>query len=176
MAYFDQFFPWFGDMLALGGNILILILLVAMLMWGFIFERFFYFWFAFPIQTLNAVSQWKGRSEHRSWYAQQFKKRLLLYLNWGLERNVSLIRMLIIVCPFLGLLGTVLGMLEVFDGMAATGNNSAKTTAAGVSKATVSTMAGMVVAISGLLVSVFLERRIKQEKHKIEMQLSTDVT
>ncbi|CAN0602343.1 unnamed protein product, partial [Ectocarpus sp. 12 AP-2014] len=42
-------------------------------------------------------------------------------------------------------------MLEVFDALAATGSNNPRSMAAGVSKATVSTLAGMVVAIVGLL-------------------------
>ena len=52
-----------------------------------------------------------------------------------------------------------MGMLEIFDALAITGNNSARTTAGGVSKATVSTMAGMVVAISGLMVSNYLIKK-----------------
>ena len=58
------------------------------------------------------------------------------------------------------LLGTVMGMLEIFDALAVTGNNSARTTAGGVSKATISTMAGMVAAISGLMISNYLLKKV----------------
>ena len=66
-----------------------------------------------------------------------------------LETGLSFIKVLYVVAPLLGLLGTVLGMLEVFDALAATGSNNPRSMAAGVSKATVSTLAGMVVAIGG---------------------------
>jgi hypothetical protein len=79
----------------------------------------------------------------------------------------SLINTLIKVCPLLGLLGTVVGMLEVFDALAATGSNNPRSMAAGVSKATVSTLAGMVVAIVGLLAA----SRVS-ERHAIERSAS----
>lgn len=174
MAYLDSLFPWFADMLSLGGSILLVIVIISVMMWGYVFERFVYFWLIFPREKKNAFELWRQRKDHRSWYALKFNRRLQLYLVWGLDNHISMIRMLIVICPFLGLLGTVLGMLEVFDGMAATGNNSAKTTAAGVSKATVSTMAGMVVAISGLLITIVLDRKVKKEKIEIAAIFTAD--
>jgi biopolymer transport protein ExbB len=72
--------------------------------------------------------------------------------------------------PLLGLLGTVTGMLEVFDAMAATGSNNARLMAAGVSKATVSTLAGMVVAIMALLTTTVIERRVALERDRLGHQ------
>ena len=60
------------------------------------------------------------------------------------------VKTLVALCPMLGLLGTVTGMIEVFDVMAAGGGNT-RGMAAGVSKATLPTMAGMVAAPLGLL-------------------------
>ena len=71
------------------------------------------------------------------------------------------------ICPLLGLLGTVLGMLEVFDALAATGANNPRAMAAGVSKATVSTLAGMVVAIFGLLANLLAERRAVSSREQL---------
>jgi biopolymer transport protein ExbB len=66
----------------------------------------------------------------------------------------------------LGLLGTVTGMIEVFDVMAS-GSGNARGMAAGVSKATLPTMAGMVAAISGMLFSVQLSRKIMDESEHV---------
>ena len=155
----DIYIPWLGDLLALGGNVLLIILLVTALMWTLIIERFIYHWFKHPKQMQVAMNLWRSRQEHQSWYARQYRQFLISRVCMPLERNIDLIKTLVILCPLLGLLGTVVGMLEVFDVMALTGSNSARSTAAGVSKATISTMAGMVVALSGLMVSVFLKRR-----------------
>ena len=51
----------------------------------------------------------------------------------------------------MGLMGTVTGMIEVFDVMAISGSGNPRSMAAGVSKATVPTMAGMVAALVAAL-------------------------
>jgi biopolymer transport protein ExbB len=66
-----------------------------------------------------------------------------------------------------GLLGTVTGMIEVFDVMASTGSGNARGMAAGVSKATLPTMAGMVAALSGMLFSIQLERFARDESERV---------
>ena len=159
-------------MLDIGGEIFLVILFLAAMLWALVIERIYYLWVDGPMYILSETSQWLGREDRKSWYAQKFRERILLNIRWQINARLSLIRILIIICPLLGLLGTVLGMLEVFDGMAVSGSNNAKSTAAGVSKATVSTMAGMVVAISGLLVSIIIERRAKHEKLRAEQQLT----
>jgi len=58
--------------------------------------------------------------------------------------------------PLFGLLGTVTGMIEVFQVMAFSGGGDARAMAGGVSKATLPTMAGMVVALSGVFASIYL--------------------
>ncbi|WP_317932395.1 MotA/TolQ/ExbB proton channel family protein [Halioxenophilus sp. WMMB6] len=165
--FFDNYFPWFGDLLELGGNILLLIILIAFLMWGMIIERLLFFQFAYPSYARQAYQLWLARSDRRSWFAQQFRTRLLAQLKCVLNQHLGIINTLVKICPLAGLLGTVLGMLEVFDAVAATGANSPRATAAGVSKATISTMAGMVVAISGLLLASMLSRRAQAEQELI---------
>jgi biopolymer transport protein ExbB len=65
-------------------------------------------------------------------------------------------------------------LLEIFDALAVTGNNSTRTTAGGVSKATVSTMAGMVVAISGLMISNYLIDKATAMKLVFQEKLTLD--
>ena len=77
-------------------------------------------------------------------------------------------------CPLLGLLGTVLGMLEVFDAVAATGSNNPRSTASGVSKATVTTMAGMVVAIASMLAINVVSRRLTAEGNRLNQLLEIE--
>lgn len=81
----------------------------------------------------------------------------------SMSATLPLIRTLIAACPMLGLLGTVTGMIEVFDVMALTGTGDAQAMAAGVSRATVPTMAGMIVGISGLLPMYRLNARVRGE-------------
>ena len=172
MVFLDNFLPWLGNLLALGGEILALILVMALLMWSLICERFYYLYFLYPQQLRRAMRLWEARDDKFSWYALQYREHLRHRINSDLDRGFSLINTLIKLCPLLGLLGTVAGMLEVFDALAATGSNNPRSMAAGVSKATVSTLAGMVVAIFGLLGAKFVERRAMAQREALPAQLA----
>ncbi len=86
----------------------------------------------------------------------------------GLRRNVALIKTLVALCPLFGLLGTVYGMILVFDVMAVAGTGNARAMAAGVSQATVPTMAGMVAALSGVWFATHLEVTASNETERLE--------
>ena len=79
----------------------------------------------------------------------------------ALERFLSLIKVLIALCPLLGLLGTVTGMIAVFDSIAMTGNSDAKAMASGIFQATLPTMSGLVLAISALYFSHYLHESFR---------------
>lgn len=167
MAFIDKWLPWLGDLLELGGPILGLILLIAFGIGALLFERIHYLVREFPRELSFAEQVWGSREDKSSWYALQFRDDLRASIAAALGRNFSLISTMIRICPLLGLLGTVLGMLEVFDALAATGTNNPRSMAAGVSKATVTTLAGMVVAIFGLLAATPAERYAAASRERL---------
>ena len=63
-------------------------------------------------------------------------------------------------------------MIEVFDVMALSGSGNTRAMASGVSKATIPTMAGMVAALSGLALSVQLERFARRETDRVADRLT----
>jgi biopolymer transport protein ExbB len=65
--------------------------------------------------------------------------------------------------PLLGLIGTVSGMLEVFDSMALRGNADARAMASGVSEAMICTMSGLAVSITGLYPVHYFRKRTARE-------------
>ena len=73
-----------------------------------------------------------------------------------ISKNLSIIQTCVVLAPLFGLLGTVTGMIEVFQVMAFNGGGDARSMAGGVSKATLQPMAGMVVAVSGVFESIYL--------------------
>ncbi len=87
-------------------------------------------------------------------------------------KNLSTINVIVAIAPLLGLLGTVVGMVTVFDVMAITGSSNARAMAEGVSKATIPTMAGMVVSLLGVLFSTILHRRAESSLDKLAQDLS----
>ncbi|MCY4056998.1 MAG: MotA/TolQ/ExbB proton channel family protein, partial [Gammaproteobacteria bacterium] len=67
----------------------------------------------------------------------------------------------------LGLLGTVWGMVQVFETLTAFGTGNARLMASGVSQATIPTMAGLVAALSGLYFSVWLKQRAQRKMEEL---------
>ena len=80
-------------------------------------------------------------------------------LRRGLDRDLAVIAVLAGVAPLLGLLGTVLGMVETFDVIARFGTGNARAMAGGISVALITTQTGLLVAIPGLIMSNRLGRR-----------------
>ncbi len=87
---------------------------------------------------------------------------------------LSFITLLIAICPLMGLLGTVTGMISVFDVLAVTGTGNARAMAAGISKATLPTMAGLLVALTGLYFKARFHRLAQQGQQKLADSLITD--
>ncbi len=147
--------------LEIGGPVLVLIMITTFIMWSFILERIAYFLFASDRDAGRLAREWEARAERTSWGAQKIRRRMISVIRQKSEQNLALIQTLVVISPLLGLLGTVTGMITVFDVMAATGASDIRSMSAGVSNATVTTMAGMVVAISGLIVVRRLEAAAK---------------
>jgi biopolymer transport protein ExbB len=155
------------DFLERGGDVLYLILGVTFFMWVLILERQWYFRRLFPKDAREVVAAWEARRDKTSWYARQIRNQLVSGVRQKLGHSLLMVKTLVAVCPLLGLLGTVSGMIEVFDVMAIAGSGNVRAMAAGVSKATIPTMAGMVAALSGLYFSVSMERFAQRETERL---------
>ncbi|GHF16910.1 TonB2 energy transduction system inner membrane component ExbB [Kordiimonas sediminis] len=157
-----------------GGDVLYMILLVTFIMWVLIIERLWYFTLEYKKQRNRVIDAWEARAERKSWYAHKIRTAMISEITDGLEAGVPTIKTLVALCPLIGLLGTVTGMIEVFDVMGSQGSSNARAMAAGVSKATIPTMAGMVAALSGIFLSTYIERRAKRESERLEDSLTMD--
>lgn len=163
-----------ADFLGSGGQVLVAILATTFLMWTLILERYWFFRVVQREAVARAVEQWKARSDRSSWYAHQIRRAMVSRLSIDFNRGISLITTLVALCPLLGLLGTVTGMIEVFDVMAVAGSGNPRAMASGVSRATIPTMAGMVAALSGFIFSVQLQRRAQSEVQWVADRLSPE--
>jgi biopolymer transport protein ExbB len=78
-----------------------------------------------------------------------------------LERNLGVIGTIAVIAPFVGLFGTVLGIIRAFDDIALKGNSSPAVVAAGVSEALITTAAGLFVAVVSVIFFNYFKTRIK---------------
>ncbi len=168
MAWLSDLYTTLIQFMELGGGVLWAIMLVLLLMWTFILERLWYFKMVHPQRMREVVAAWDARIDTTSWHAKRIRDAMISEVSTELSQNLLLIKTLIALCPLLGLLGTVTGMLTVFDIMAITGTGNARAMAAGVSKATVPTMAGMVAALSGVYFGSRFEYWHSTETEKLE--------
>lgn len=156
-----------------GGDVLWLIAAITFLMWTLIFERFWYFRTEHRNLVREATEKWEARPERRSWSAHQIRESMISEASDTISGSLPLIQTCVALCPLLGLLGTVTGMITVFDAMATQGGN-ARSMAAGVSMATIPTMAGMVASLSGVVGSTLLKRKIDFETELFQDHLTMD--
>ncbi len=87
-----------------------------------------------------------------------------------LTRNITLIQVISVVAPLTGLLGTVIGMIETFQAITLFGAGDPKTMASGISKALMTTVLGLCVAIPMTLMHALVNARSKSVIHVIEEQ------
>lgn len=159
---------WLLDFIAQGGPVLYGILAICLVMWSLILERLWFFYIDLPKLAATISAAWKGRSEYDSWNAKKIRQACLSRHKQAAEKNLSTIAILIAICPLMGLLGTVTGMIHVFDVLAATGTGNARAMADGISQATIPTMAGLVVALTGL----YFNTRFKRLSNRAERTLA----
>ena len=91
-----------------------------------------------------------GLNGHPSHVALRDMERRRQELLHGLKRHLWLLATVGSLAPFIGLFGTVLGIVHSFHSMAVTGQGGFGVVAAGISEALIATAAGLVVAIVAL--------------------------
>ncbi|MEE4380630.1 MAG: MotA/TolQ/ExbB proton channel family protein [Pseudomonadales bacterium] len=156
-----------------GGPILPLIAILTFAMWTMIIERFWFLQTELKQVVQGAVDKWEGRPERRSWTAHQIREGLISEAGARIRGSLPLIQTCVALAPLLGLMGTVTGMVAVFDAMATQGGN-ARSMASGVSMATIPTMAGMVASLSGVMATTYLQGKIDYETEMFEDHLTMD--
>jgi biopolymer transport protein ExbB len=156
-----------------GGPVLPLIAALTFVMWTMIFERFWFFRTEFKSIVNSTIQEWEGREERRSWSAHAIREAMISQASEKIRGTLPLIQTCVALAPLLGLMGTVTGMVAVFDAMATQGGN-ARSMASGVSMATIPTMAGMVASLSGVLATTFLQGKVDRETELFEDHLTMD--
>jgi len=153
------------DLMSAGGTVMWLLAGLCVLFWTLVLERLWYAHRHFPVWAQERKILWQKLTEQvlegRGWHYRvraawlaQAREQLLIPL--------SVTRTLVALFPLLGLLGTVTGMIAVFDVLASTSGANPRAMAGGVWQATLPTLAGMVLAIGGLFSLARLERNAQR--------------
>ena len=153
--------------IATGGNVLYFVAVALLLMWILMIERYWFLGAVYPKMRNDIIAKWDARADTTSWYAHRIRDTWISEATELLDRNMLTIKTLVAMCPLIGLLGTVTGMISVFETMAQQGTGNPRLMASGISMATIPTMAGMVAALSGVFFSSRLDAKVKLAKAKL---------
>lgn len=153
-----------SEFLYKGGPVVSLIGATCILMWSLMLERVWFFSSEFPRLEQEVQEKWLGRKDKTSWNAYHVREFLIWTVAMELRQSLGLIKTMVMICPLLGLLGTVTGMIEVFEVISFMGSSNARAMAAGISKATIPTMVGMFVALTGIIGNSLLQQYAKRHE------------
>ena len=143
-----------------GGPVLNVIAGLLLVKWSLVFERIWYLNTTHKKNVKNTLAAWNARSDTKSWSAHHIRNMMISRISLDVRNTLPIIEVLVTICPLLGLIGTVTGMITVFFTMAVSGGGDAK-----------STMAGMVGAISGIFAYNYLKGKIDRDLELLEDHL-----
>ncbi len=147
-----------------GGPVLTGVFALSIVLWILILERYYFLYKVYPKRLETIVKQWRRRREHSSWYALKIRDGFLSEISIALKHNLIPIQALTGILPLLGLLGTVTGMITIFEVLNVFGNGNARGMADGISRALLPTTAGLVTSIIGIYFSADLNKRAKTKE------------
>ena len=155
-----------------GGPVIVVLFILAIIMTTLLLERLIFFISELKNLSKEAQIDIEATKTTNAWLFDKIKLKNVSIINLKANRNILLIQGLIALCPLLGLLGTVTGMIEVFDIMAITGTGNARAMASGIARATLPTMTGLFISIVGLFmltgVKSAIEKSVLDIKYEIE--------
>ena len=185
-----QLFKAFYDFLQVGGVAMWMLLVLSIVSFGIVLERLYFFarQHASPTKLLREIGDRVARDDMQGALAvcDRYRGMLPRILQFGLyrheksradisdalsialleqlnnlEANLPIIGTVAVIAPFVGLFGTVLGIIRAFHDIALKGNSTPAVVAAGVSEALVTTAAGLIIAVVAVIFFNYFKSRIK---------------
>ncbi|HOD33743.1 MAG TPA: MotA/TolQ/ExbB proton channel family protein, partial [Holophaga sp.] len=118
---------------------------------------------------LRAHAQPGGKAQIRSMEAVERSLQRASVVEMGrMEKGLGILATIAAVSPFVGLFGTVWGIIDAFKGIGTTGNASLATVAIPISEALVATAIGLVAAIPALMAYNFFQGQLKQWQTELD--------
>ena len=175
------------DMIRHGGLVMWPLLASSLVMWLMIFYKWLLFFQARREEA--SLKQCREALRARHYVGAFWQQNILRQFMWlqdhqcldrdhllqlqqrqsnDVDRFIGTILVLASAAPLMGLLGTVSGMITTFDVISVFGTGNARAMAAGISEALITTQAGLVVAVPGLILGALLHRRAEQIKERMQ--------
>lgn len=154
-----------------GGGVLWAILFTSIIMWFLILDRYRFLLFESEAKRQIMLEHYRNKTWCPDAPTEYLRSRIVNRFETLLDRHLKLITVFVDVLPLLGLLGTITGMIKVFDVITVFGVGNARGMAGGISEALITTMAGLITALSGFYFSANLKSISAKKSHAFETQL-----
>ena len=133
-----------------GGAILVALIIAALIMWSLIVERYLYFTFNRKQSQIRYLQLWRTTRSETIAQRQLLKLYYLSEYRIQSERGIAWIHQLVKVSLLLGLLGTILVLIAVFESQLLIVSASNQPISNGIAQAIIPTTTGLLVSLSGL--------------------------
>ena len=152
-----EIFKTYSNFINQGGPVVLILFLISIYLF-ILFSAKFKFLFIDVTMVKNQYDESLKNILKDKYYSLNLSSLKCDFKN-VITKDFYIIQTLIALCPVLGLLGTVTGMIEVFDVVSFFGTGNARALASGITKATLPTMTGMAISIVGLLTFTILNSK-----------------
>jgi biopolymer transport protein ExbB len=159
-----------------GGPVLYILFIVTLFIWFIIFSKYLSTSYNNKNWIKNNFDIFSNGVNINSSNIHLFEESFLIHIKRVSTQKLKMLDGLIGLCPMLGLLGTVYGMIEVFEVLAVLGTGNPRAMSTGVAKATIPTMAGMTIALSGLFFKFDLANRVERYQEEARVFLKKTIT
>ena len=156
------------ELISKGGPVLYLLFILTLIIFYIIFSKYFFVFIERKEWSSSKLDNFIKLNPPSSTKLFQAEKTFLSAYNRDSYQNIKLLDGLIGMCPMIGLLGTVYGMIEVFEVLSFLGTGNPRAMSSGVAKATIPTMASMVITLFGLYFRQDLSQRLDKSNDEIK--------
>ena len=144
-----------------GGPVLYLLFLLSGLIFYLLVDKYVFIFFKSKNFLISSVDDFSNEYSPSNTNYRFIQNTLISSVKREANKNIKILDGFIGMCPMIGLLGTVYGMIEVFEVLSFLGTGNPRAMSSGVAMATIPTMSGMVITVFGLYFRQDLISRIE---------------
>lgn len=144
-----------------GGPVLYLLFLLSGLIFYLLVDKYVFIFFKSKKFLISSVDDFSNEYSPSNTDYRFIQNTLISSVKREANKNIKILDGFIGMCPMIGLLGTVYGMIEVFEVLSFLGTGNPRAMSSGVAMATIPTMSGMVITVFGLYFRQDLISRIE---------------
>ena len=154
-----------------GGPVLYILFLLTALIFYILVDKYIFIFFKSKEYLTLVMKDFAQDNPPESTEYKFIQNTLISSVRRDANKNIKILDGFIGMCPMIGLLGTVYGMIEVFEVLSFLGTGNPRAMSSGVAMATIPTMSGMVITVFGLYFRQDLVSRIESISTSLNLML-----